>query len=450
MKIVLLRRKRAKNGKIWYLLFGFLPIFAVRVKPRAGRFYLFGILPILKLSYGKPPAEAEQAVRDDYYEMLKSDIADKHVLLIEGQAYACHAEFLYGYAKYFLDMGRNVDIVLTPEHFERKPLSGFDLAGGRVRVFSIDLKTPAGRANLAGQLVNYELALLATSNYTFVDFDFFYHVYAESMNKSNFYFISHSFDEYKKSLSNPAWNAAKREYYKEHALSAMPFAKDMRFLACLDTFADARHEELRRDGITRFISVGGITRVNKDYDLLFDAIRALAAKGVRGFRVDIMGGGPTYLDEFDTHGCEPYVNFMARVNYPEMYRRMRDADFLLPLLSEDKQKEYLDDRPTGSYNLSMMFLKPMVMNKTFAKEYGISGGACVGYDGTGLAAAMESACKISESSYVGMVGELAKTKAAHYSRGLDSTKLLLERRGGARSDSPKFVQRLTRKNPAAA
>ena len=57
----------------------------------------------------------------DYWQLSFGAVAKKSVLLIEPNG--CHGEVLPGMAKYFMDLGYKVSVVLSAENFAQKPFA---------------------------------------------------------------------------------------------------------------------------------------------------------------------------------------------------------------------------------------------------------------------------------------------------------------------------------------
>jgi glycosyltransferase involved in cell wall biosynthesis len=91
------------------------------------------------------------------------------------------------------------------------------------------------------------------------------------------------------------------------------------------------HEPYLRDGIARFVTAGSVNE-NKGIDLILDASRMLASRGIR-FTVDVFGEGdlPRYVDRSRSLGVGDRVRFCGPRSQRELLRLYAGYDaFLFP------------------------------------------------------------------------------------------------------------------------
>ena len=116
--------------------------------------------------------------------------------------------------------------------------------------------------------------------------------------------------------------------------------------------------------------VGGIEKKRKNYDLLINTVKNLSEQSDK-FKIIVIGKG-------DLEGLEEeykrFFDIKGRLDYPNMYREVENADYFLPLLDYENQEHhrYITTGVTGSLQLILGFLKPAVIQKNFADFYKLS------------------------------------------------------------------------------
>jgi hypothetical protein len=102
-----------------------------------------------------------------------------------------------------------------------------------------------------------------------------------------------------------------------------------------------------------------------------------------------------------------YARAFDRVSFAEMYDRLEQADFILPLLEPDTQRYYLEGCTSGTRQLILGFQIVPVIHRAFAKRYGFDDSACVAYGDSGLAGALDRTLEFDEEQYADCVRQLA-------------------------------------------
>ena len=99
------------------------------------KYRLFGFIPLLKIEERKNLSKKNQAdlrVPDvDFDNFLYHDIRPNSVLMVEFNNF--HGECLPGMAKYFIDLGYNVDVCLDPTELDIEPFADFN--SDKIRLF---------------------------------------------------------------------------------------------------------------------------------------------------------------------------------------------------------------------------------------------------------------------------------------------------------------------------
>ncbi|MDR2602094.1 MAG: hypothetical protein LBC53_06555 [Spirochaetaceae bacterium] len=136
-------------------------------------------------------------------------------------------------------------------------------------------------------------------------------------------------------------------------------------------------------------------------ELLFDACAVLKNKGIRGFSVSVIGG--VYIDIPPEH--KDVIKALDSLPYRQMYDEIENSDFILALI--DRASLRYINAASGSYQLSLGFERPIVLNERFACAVGFTRENSVIYEqNSDLADAMAFAAEMSAVEYARMASAL--------------------------------------------
>ena len=126
-----------------------------------------------------------------------------------------------------------------------------------------------------------------------------------------------------------------------------------------------------KNKVTRFISVGEINPVRRNFKILLDAVEFLYDKGITNFHITIIGRGNL---DFVNPKIRKFFSVLGRVSYSNMYSEIEKSDFMLPLLDPDNpdHDRYVTLGTSGSFQLVYRFYKPCLIAGKFAEVYGFS------------------------------------------------------------------------------
>lgn len=162
----------------------------------------------------------------------------------------------------------------------------------------------------------------------------------------------------------------------------------------------------KNDKIVNFITVGELSEKRRSSKLLIESVKKLVDNNINNFKITVVGKGslddipPKYQTKFDIKG---------RLNFSEMYKKLEEADFFLPLLDPELEahKRYMNDGTSGSFQLIYGFLKPCIIHKVFADIYGFSERNSLIYgSNSDILSAITTAIKIKNDNYVELQKEL--------------------------------------------
>ena len=271
-------------------------------------------------------------------EKLRATIRENSVLIVETNT--CHYEVIPGYAKYFSELGYNVDVAV----YDGGQLDFLCEAVPTVRVFTLgekDMDKLLGAAPI--RAYHY---ILFSSAIKYVD--------GVEVNSPKMPLVT--------------------SYY--HNIAADQ--KKMIFV----------QHHMERQGINR----------RKNYELLLSTVRRLATSGKK-FKVTLVGSGDNLV--FDEE-IAPYFDMRGRLSYKEMFTAMEEADFFLCLLDPENpaHERYISTGTSGSFQLIYGFAKPCLIQKKFADAYAFDNGNSLVYGTNGeLAETMLKAVDMPAAEY---------------------------------------------------
>ncbi len=290
-----------------------------------------------------------------YEKFTKHSIAPKTVLIIEIND--CHFETIPGYCKYLVDLGYNVDVLTR--HNANKIFSNFKLKN--VQIFECNEKT---------------------FNEIYKKYDF--SKYERIIYNSQKIFCGNSTKDvrnYHKKLPN----GYKKNIYIQHNIERLSwYPEDLQIILAnpaknqeLDNIAVNPNyfgytaEKNTNSDIVKFISVGRLSARLKDFTSLISTVETLHKTGRKNFKITIIGNG-----EFENLSDEikPYFEIMGKVDFSVLFQKLNEADFILTMLNSQKEehKRYLTNGVSGIFQLIYGFLKPCIVEKTFADSYGFN------------------------------------------------------------------------------
>jgi len=329
------------------------------------------------------------------------DVKENTVLLIEPND--CHGEVIPGYARYILDLGYNLDIVMIPIQSEMKPLCR--IKDAKVNFYAIPFSYFNALFANKDKLNKYK-ALFFTSNRIYksmednkspVLLDHFPKLidYADKI-----FTVEHHFDSV-----NDDWLRADRviticDIYKERQIAVNPHF-----------FGEAKITG-KSEGKTVFIMVGAIDAKRRNCRILISAVEKLHKCDIRNFKVIIIGKGE--LGIFPK-AVKKYFDIRGRIPYQKMYEAMEQADFFLPLLDPENPKHdrYLTSATSGSFQLIYGFRKPCLIQEKFITRSGFDGNNALVYSANcDLAGTMKKAIEMTPDDYHAMQENLLKLSSS--------------------------------------
>jgi hypothetical protein len=314
---------------------------------------------------------------------IDNEVRHNTVLLVEARD-SSHGEVIPGYAKYLLDLGYNIDLLITNGQERLNPMYRFR----DERIKSV---------NIPFELLYYALSEKKLKNYRHIFFtsndvplmfrgmvpivDFFPQL---KQIADKFITVEHHYE-----LVN--------ENNRRIGQIVTPANFGVKEIAVYPSYFGIvnRHN---KNQITQFIVVGRKDNKVRNHHILLNAVETLLSKGIDSFKVVVIGPGhlniPKHIKHlFDQHG---------QITYPPMFNTLEQADFFLSLLDPDNPKHdrYITIGTSGSYMLVCGFCKPQLIAQKFIGMIGFTDADSLIYENNNqLAETMSKAIKMSQEKY---------------------------------------------------
>ena len=315
-----------------------------------------------------------------------------------------HAEVVPGYAKYLLDLGFNVSVLIEPERIDE---GLFSLFSENERIY-LNRMT---RKNTQRVLLKYGLAgakgILITT--------FSKKIRVKDIPLApgqKILYVSHDICDDAAAIDEKT--ITMRYMYGEKTVIVNPH------------YFGTAIKPAKND-VVNFISVGALQKKRRNAALLVEAAKELYDAGVRDFRITVVGKG--ILRNIPKE-LLPFFRILGRLEFREMYNEIQQADFFLPLLDprNPKHDRYITNATSGSFQLIYGFLKPPIIASRFASMNGFDGSNSIIYENNAeLAAAMGKAMRMTNDDYSEMRKNLERYAENLYNDSLENMRRLIEK-----------------------
>ncbi len=335
---------------------------------------------------------------------LSADIKPKSVIIFEFNAH--HHECMPGYAKYFTDLGYNVDVLIKSgcenalELFEPKD---------KLRIFTFNNIDQVSylSSEISGKFSKYDAALLESTES--------YHREKELIEKLGFFsnpkslFVTHD-TEFIHDMGIEDYyvfvlgDFSKGLYVNPHYFSEFPV-----------------HIKNKK---TRFFIT---STAGRSYGKLVESAKKLKNSGL-DFEVVVVGRSDIFSKERIPKELSNNFIFKQHIPYTEMYKEAQNSDYIIiPLEAENNDDNiFKTRRVTGSAQLAYGFSKPVIISEDFADFYKFNSETAFIYgEDKSLTKAMTEAINTSSKSYSKMSANVTALAKKIYETSLNNVKKAL-------------------------
>lgn len=323
-----------------------------------------------------------------------------------------HGEIVPGYIKLFVDMGMKVDVVIDSSVFKMKSLHFFKSTKYKIYVtnfYFLKYILNSKRAQM------YKIVFIATNEiyqyYNKLFCNIFFNFALTNIEK--LLLVEHDL----KNLER--YNSSLELYQKGRVAVLKNFKQDALLKEIVpDYFGDFSHQSEDNKEVV-FIVVGGLSSNRRNPELIVHGVNFLFRHGFESFRIVIVGDGKLpYLPK----KCAEKIFMKGRLEFPEMYQEIRNSDFFLPLFDSnfDAHQKYKTSVCSGSIQLIFGFSIPAVLNRDFAKIYGLDCDSSVLYEDNEIGLGMMKAIQIDEKFRHQMSINLESKRFERYANSLSN------------------------------
>lgn len=342
-----------------------------------------------------------------YLDFFNIEVRENSILVIEPND--CRGEVLPGISKYFLDLGFNVDVLMSKKLFN----SGIfeRMKDTNIRCFETSVQV---------------LNLIFKNKFLMQKYKFLYFnsdmVYSKKIFPINDVFKNIQNKNQIQMNHRLEYNKDKNLKYKNIVLDKFDIVKDFPMVNA-HYFGDVCIA--KKNDVTNFIVVGNIDKKRKNFKLLKNSISYLLKRDIKKFKITVISRS----DKLDLpKKYFNYIEFKKDLKYGELYDEMEKADFFLTLLDSENPEHdrYLTCGTSGSFQLIYGFDKPCLINKKFAYKYRFNNDNSIIYDNNqDLGKSMEQAILLNKDDYKIMQENLNKVAKNLYNDSLQNLKDIL-------------------------
>ena len=336
-----------------------------------------------------------------FEEMFNNSIKKRTVLIFEPNRY--HFECLPGYAKYFIDLGYNVDILSRKFGFDSFYLFKEKY---KIRYFVYDDITQFSKYNMnfISYMKNYDFIVIQTVN----EQNRKLLIRLNILKLNNTIFIFHNISYANKDYSiffiqNRIWtlgNISKGLQVNPHFFGNIKI-KDKAKKTFFFLTATA----------------------HRNYIYFIKSILKLKEDNLN-FKIIVTGSKRFFNSSNIPKNLIHNFSFKYNVSYEELYKLIIRSDFIIlpfdPKINNDKT--YKTIRVSGSIQLAYGFLKPVIIDKNFADFYNLNDKNSLIYENYDLYTIMKKAIKLNNKKYKYLQSNLNETVKEIYKISINNVK----------------------------
>ena len=326
-----------------------------------------------------------------------------------------HSEVVPGYAKYLLDLGYKVSVIVNPEKLKEGVFCRFSdpnlILNSISRSKAKKFFSKRGLSNAKGILVT-TVGKLSNGR----DYNGAYEFFAKKLPGQKTLFVEH---EIKPAVDGGTWDENIITLRKPDYKGAKSVVVNPHY------FGNVRITNKSED-IVKFIVVGALQDKRRDCSIILSAFEKLIDRGITNVKLIAVGKGAVNLPE----KIKPYVELKGSLPFKDMYDEVEKADFFLTSYEPDfaPHLRYITTGTSGAFQLVYGFLKPVVIQEKFAPINGFNDKNSVIYsDSSSYSEALERCVKMSAGEYVKMQANLKALADEIYAQSLLALKELIEK-----------------------
>jgi hypothetical protein len=329
-------------------------------------FFIYHVIEKTKEKMSKKLLRVKEFLQ--FFHLVLQGVKANTVLIIEPHNY--HHEVVPGYAKYFVDLGYALDIIMLPETKQDNVFCRYH--DRNIHLHRLTLKMMTKYVSLK-RLYRYSVVFVTTyypKNYD--DQEFYGKIFYKTLflSKRTKLLCVHYLPSNFTSVVNSVFVVLKDMY----PVSDKPLMVNPHFFG--------KSKILPKNKTTNFIVVGSKETSRRNYLLLTDTFEKLIKHNITNFHITLIGSGNVSINK----SVESYFTTLEHVDFPTLFQYLEQADFILALLDPEnpEHEEYVDRKTSGTFQLSYGFLKPIILCKKFTKGTGFTNENALIYDNNSM------------------------------------------------------------------
>ncbi len=364
-------------------------------------------------------------LRPKYYEALyhsylkpffdsKKPVIKDNTFIVWEPCSKSHSEVVPGYAKYLLDLGYHVSVLVNPKKYKEGLFCRFNCGNisynvmSRKQIRKFFKKDPLDKVK--GVLVTTAGKLCDS-----VHFDEAYNSFNENTDKSKLLFVEH---EAKHAVDAGTWRENLITLRELNYKGAKSIVVNPHY------FGDVKITGKNSD-ITNFLTIGAIQGKKKNNELIINSVKDLHRKGYRNFKITVIGKGSIkHLPK----ELRRYFDIKGRLPFRQMYDEIEKADFMLTSYSENNPMHirYNTTGTSGNFQLVYGFCKPCIIIESFGFINGFDNSNSILYNKDGdYSSTLIRGIDMTPEEYTQMQKNLRLYTDSLYSKSLENLRGLI-------------------------
>lgn len=371
-----------------------------------------------------------------YSNIIRITQTSKTRVLIFEPNFDAHSEVVPGYAKYFLDLGCQVDVLMLQSNYDMGALAR--LKDDNLHIFTIEMET-INDFFAINEISLYDKIVLTSHIVYWANFDKTIYKDIKSTVRAEFVIDSKEQDIPIESAF-VCYPALLKHYDKisvvEHhlekcprkllndnkviSLSEVAITKKINVIIANPHYYGNVKLNCKKENFTNFIMIGGLHAFRKNTNILFVALKKLVACGIKNFKITVIGYG-------ELTGCDDdikeFFDIKGRISYPKMYEYLENADFILPLFDPNNKdhNRYIEKGTSGIFQLIYGFRKPCIIHNKFSAVHNLSDSNSIIYQNNEeLASKMKKCINMDTETYNTYVQNISETANMMYEKGKEN------------------------------
>ena len=342
-------------------------------------------------------------------DIFNSTIKKNTVLIIELNEF--HHECTPGYAKYFIELGYNIDILIHINGIDSFCLFK-EVGVVRLLAFKNLSIIKNNTKKLSAVIKNYNYILLQ-SNYP-MNLELYDELGIFQLN--NTIFVSHELVLFNKDYSNYSLY-----FNEERILTLGNFSKGLQVNP--HYFGNIKIK-VKNSRIRFFLT----STLNRNYTHIIKSAEQLKKENFN-FEIIITGRSSVFNSSIIPHFLNDSFSFNLGVSYSKLYQFVEQSDYIIIPLDPKNQYDniYKNSKVSGSIQLMFGFLKPAIINQEFAEFNNLNTENSLIYNNSNIYNAMRKAILLDNKEYKKLQKNLRSLEKCIFRTSMDNLKKIFDK-----------------------